>query len=388
MSNAKPIFDTIRLLPRDHAFLTRRVGTVGEIYLDKLDNTIRIFDGETAGGVTLLKADLSNIQGGGGGGSGEVSFGNRTLVASGFRGALTGTVSDLSNRALNDLGDVVLTSASNGQYLQFDGTHWVNSNLTINLESLGEENLAVTGLILRTRGELKLNDSDNTNFISLRAPATVPVNYTLTLPPNDGTSGQFLSTNGLGVLSWASASGGGPGAATPPGGQNRQVQYNNNGAFGGSTTFTYNDITDVISATNFTATGRFTGALYGDITSTGISSFSGVTVTGGSIDSTPIGATTKSSGGFTTVSATGVVTLTDTVNSTTQNNGTLVVTGGIGVGMDVRVGGNLYVNGMTTSQDIVSQSNVVVPRLPSLTSHAANKKYVDTRSIAISVALS
>jgi len=388
MSNAKPIFDTIRLLPRDHSFLTRRVGVVGEIYLDRLDNSIRIFDGETAGGFSLLKADLSNIQGGGGGGSGEVSFGNRTLVASGFRGALTGTVSDISNKALNDLGDVVLTSAVNGQYLTFDGQHWVNSNLTINLSSLGEENLAVTGLILRDRGELKLNDSDNTNFISLRAPATVPVNYTLTLPPSDGTSGQFLSTNGLGVLSWASVVSSGGGGLTPPGGQNRQVQYNNNGAFGGSTTFTYNDITDVISATNFTATGRFTGTVYGDVTSTGISSFSGVNITGGNIDSTPIGATTKTTGGFTTLTANNTVTFTGDVNSTTQNNGTLVVTGGIGVSMDVRVGGDLYVNGMTTSQDIVSQSNVVVPRLPSLTSHAANKKYVDTRSIAISVALS
>jgi hypothetical protein len=538
MSNAKPIFDTIRLLPRDHAFLTRRVGTVGEIYLDRLDNSVRIFDGENAGGVTLLKSDLSNIQGAssGSGGSagttvlnftihgrvvsgdidyvkittgnvpisaiyltkyvgsdliawfaiqrgeqwtipqnqitsemvayghfgpggppivggnilagfdpleanttytfwiqqtgvntteyvfstdptnygtgetsyshdplaptvvapvttivgatpGEISFGNRVLVATGFRGDLTGTVSDLSNRALNDLGDVVLTSAVNGQYLTFDGQRWVNTNLTINLESLGEENLAVTGLIVRTRGELKLNDFDNTNFVSLRAPATIGTNYTLTLPASDGTSGQFLSTNGLGVLSWASASGG-VGGATPPGGQNRQIQYNNNGSFGGATTFSYNDITDVVTVTTITATGRLNGTLYGDVNSTGISAFSGITVTGGTINGTSIGATTKSSGGFTTIGATGVVTLTDTSNSTTHENGTLVVKGGIGVALDVRVGGNLYVGGMTTSQDIISNSNVVVPRLPSLTTHAANKRYVDTRSIAISVALS
>jgi hypothetical protein len=388
MSNAKPIFDTIRLLPRDHAFLTRRVGSVGEIYLDRIDNSIRIFDGETAGGFSLLKADLSNIQGGGGGGSGEVSFGNRTLVASGFRGNLTGTVSDLSNRALNDLGDVVLTSAVNGQYLTYDGTRWINTNLTINLDSLGEENIAVTGLTLRNRGVLQLNDFDNTNFISLRAPATVPVNYVLTLPPSDGTSGQFLSTNGLGVLSWASAAGGGPNAATPPGGQNKQIQYNNNGAFGGSSTFAYDDTTDIVSATNFTATGRFNGTLYGDVNSTGISSFSGVTVTGGNIDSTPIGATTKAAGGFTTLTANNSVTFTSTSNSTTHENGTLVVRGGIGVALDVRIGGDLYVAGITTSQDIISNSNVVVPRLPTLVTHAANKRYVDTRSIAISVALS
>ena len=38
--------------------------------------------------------------------------------------------------------------------------------------------------------------------------------------------------------------------------------------------------------------------------------------------------------------------------------------------------------------DVTVNSNVVVSKLPSQTSHATNKKYVDTRSIAMSVALS
>lgn len=50
-------------------------------------------------------------------------------------------------------------------------------------------------------------DSDNGNSISLAAPAALAASYTLTLPPNDGSSGQFLSTNGSGVLSWTAGDG-------------------------------------------------------------------------------------------------------------------------------------------------------------------------------------
>ena len=38
--------------------------------------------------------------------------------------------------------------------------------------------------------------------------------------------------------------------------------------------------------------------------------------------------------------------------------------------------------------DITADSNVVVPALPTTTTHATNKKYVDTRSIAMSIAMS
>ena len=59
--------------------------------------------------------------------------------------------------------------------------------------------------------------------------------YTLTLPVNDGDSGQFLQTNGSGVTSWAAASGSGS-----PGGSDTQIQYNNAGSFGGASGLTTN----------------------------------------------------------------------------------------------------------------------------------------------------
>lgn len=51
---------------------------------------------------------------------------------------------------------------------------------------------------------LKLFDSDSSNSAYIKAPATIAADYTLTLPDTDGTSGQALTTDGSGVLSWAS----------------------------------------------------------------------------------------------------------------------------------------------------------------------------------------
>jgi hypothetical protein len=50
--------------------------------------------------------------------------------------------------------------------------------------------------------ELRFNDSDDSNYITVKAPATVGTNYTLTLPDSGGTSGYVLTTDGSGVLTW------------------------------------------------------------------------------------------------------------------------------------------------------------------------------------------
>ena len=50
-----------RLLPADANFLDRKIGSSGEIYYDRTDNTIRYFDGTTQGGNALAIDDLSNV---------------------------------------------------------------------------------------------------------------------------------------------------------------------------------------------------------------------------------------------------------------------------------------------------------------------------------------
>ena len=74
----------------------------------------------------------------------------------------------------------------------------------------GSDNLVWDGnnLQIGDQGDLRLGDADNSNYVALQAPATVGSNVTLTLPDNDGDADQFLKTNGSGVLSFATVSGG------------------------------------------------------------------------------------------------------------------------------------------------------------------------------------
>jgi len=54
---------------------------------------------------------------------------------------------------------------------------------------------------------LRFADTDSSNYVGLKSPATVTTNVTYTLPVVDGTSGQNLTTNGSAVLSWETTSG-------------------------------------------------------------------------------------------------------------------------------------------------------------------------------------
>ena len=56
---------------------------------------------------------------------------------------------------------------------------------------------------IRSNSTLRFFDNDNSNKIVLQTPNVVASDYTLTLPPNDGDSGQFLKTDGSGVLTWS-----------------------------------------------------------------------------------------------------------------------------------------------------------------------------------------
>ena len=62
------------------------------------------------------------------------------------------------------------------------------------------------GVTIKGQKELRLNDSDDSNYIAIKSPATVSSNVTLTLPSSDGDADQYLKTDGSGNLTWASVS--------------------------------------------------------------------------------------------------------------------------------------------------------------------------------------
>ena len=59
---------------------------------------------------------------------------------------------------------------------------------------------------INTTGEIKLYDSDDSNYVSLKSAGTVSSDVAWTLPSADGSNGQFIKTDGSGALSFGSVS--------------------------------------------------------------------------------------------------------------------------------------------------------------------------------------
>lgn len=94
---------------------------------------------------------------------------------------------------------------------------WVSS-----IKNTGQINIESSGsnikLGVQNAGDVEVKDLSNTGAPSLRlfnnastfgvrmkAPGTLAANYSLTLPVDDGNSGEVLRTDGAGILSWVAA---------------------------------------------------------------------------------------------------------------------------------------------------------------------------------------
>jgi len=90
------------------------------------------------------------------------------------------------------------------------GVSQVQETVTLKVISTGSvPSLEAKGTSGVTSGYLELKCSENTHGIKLLGPPhSAGADYTLTFPNNDGDAGQFLQSNGSGVMSWAAAGGG------------------------------------------------------------------------------------------------------------------------------------------------------------------------------------
>ena len=124
----------------------------------------------------------------------ETNFGHLDLSG----GTLTGVLG-LSNASASapsvHFGDTTtgfFRKASNQIGLAFSGTE----------KAFFDQN----GLTLQAQTDVRFADSDSSNYVALQSPATVSSNVTFTLPAADGSSGQFLKTDGSGNLSFTTPS--------------------------------------------------------------------------------------------------------------------------------------------------------------------------------------
>lgn len=84
------------------------------------------------------------------------------------------------------------------------------SNGAINLDPNGSGVVVFKGNATKGAGQFKLNCEANTHGITIKGPPhSAAASYTLTLPNDDGSSNQVLTTDGSGVLSWSTPSSGG-----------------------------------------------------------------------------------------------------------------------------------------------------------------------------------
>jgi len=69
-------------------------------------------------------------------------------------------------------------------------------------------NTTTVNLIIDNQKEIRFRETtaNGTNYVALKAPASVASDLTFTLPATDGTNGQALITNGSGVLSFTTVS--------------------------------------------------------------------------------------------------------------------------------------------------------------------------------------
>jgi len=124
----------------------------------------------------------------------------------------SGVVTSSGSGGLSNVVDD--TTPQLGGNLDVNGNDIVStSNGAIDLDPNGSGKVTFKGNATRGAGQFVLNCEQNSHGITIKGPAhSAGANYTLTLPDNDGSSGQSLITDGSGNTSWSTISGGGGGA--------------------------------------------------------------------------------------------------------------------------------------------------------------------------------
>lgn len=127
-----------------------------------------------------------------------------------------GTTGELIQDSLVTISDAGVVSGAtqlNVDNIRVDGNtiSSTDTNGNINLDPNGTGTIEAAASVnvvgsVRSDTSLVLEETGaGTDTITIQAPASISASYTITLPVDDGTTGQFLSTNGSGVTSWATA---------------------------------------------------------------------------------------------------------------------------------------------------------------------------------------
>jgi hypothetical protein len=143
-----------------------------------------------------------------------------------------GTLTSVSVSGNANIGNVGVANTLSSQTISVSGTTFT-TNLNVTGTATFSNNAVISSAALLTvNGNLNATGSAN---VTLGNVANIHI--------TGGLNGYVLSTDGAGNLSWTAGGGNGGGNGVP-GGSNTQVQYNDNGLFGGSAFLTFNENTN------------------------------------------------------------------------------------------------------------------------------------------------
>jgi len=206
-------------LPVNNVLLGNGTGSIKSVAPGNAGNVLT-----SIGGVWVSNAAVAS-----GGGTGTVT--NVSVVsANGFSGTVANSTSNAAiTLATTFLGMAwsnvtgVLSNVAVGTGLSFNNTTGVliatgggggspgGSDTQFQYNNLGSfagaANLTTDGanVTIGSANTLRFANLTSTRYVGFRANAIVAANVTWTLPVTDGSSNQFLKTDGTGTLSWGSA---------------------------------------------------------------------------------------------------------------------------------------------------------------------------------------
>jgi len=162
----------------------------------------------TISNISLTTAVTGTLPTGNGGTGNTATPTNGQLLIGNGSGFSLATLTEGSNITItNSSGGITIASTGGGTpggsntQIQFNNSSSFGGSANFTWDG--------TNVQIGATGALRFADTDSSNYVAFKAPGTISSNVTWTLPSADGTSGQVLSTNGSGTLSWATASGGG-----------------------------------------------------------------------------------------------------------------------------------------------------------------------------------
>ena len=161
-----------------------------------------------AGDVLLDPGDSTAGVGGsiiGTGGDGTTAGGGIDFTGGNASAGNGGSITQTGGTGSVDGGDIVLVGG--------DGTTGDGGSIIVTPGS-GGTNQGTVDLVPPAGGtavELRFYEDpvNGTEYVAVKAPASIPLSWTFTWPDNDGNAGQFLQTDGSGNTTWANAGGGG-----------------------------------------------------------------------------------------------------------------------------------------------------------------------------------